>query len=126
MDQTIQAQNGSETVTTRSPFFRPKTAPEMAAPTVPLTVDLWFHCPRCKQLTYMKEFERNFRVCLKCNHYSRLRWYERIGYLVDNGSFVELNPWLEAEDPLSFKTSTDTYTTKLRETQLRTAVGDAL
>lgn len=100
--------------------------PEKASTPAPIAVDIWFRCPQCQQLTYIKEFEQKLRICSKCGYYGRLRWYERVMDLLDEGSFIELDPWLETADPLKFQTRTDTYADKIRDTQYRTGLGDAL
>ncbi|MBN9391613.1 MAG: acetyl-CoA carboxylase carboxyltransferase subunit alpha [Chloroflexi bacterium] len=110
-----------------SPFFQTKTMPRVNALAAnPLSVDIWFSCSKCKTLTYIKQFEQNLRVCPACNYHGRLRWFERILYLLDLGSFFEQDLWLEAGDRLNFQTSTDTYINKIRDTQYRTSMGDAL
>lgn len=111
----------------QSPFFQPKTMPmASAAAATPVAVDIWFACPSCKALTYIKQFEQKLRVCGNCNYHGRLRWFERILYLLDPGSFFEQDLWLEADDRLEFRTVSDTYTDKIRDTQYRTSMGDAL
>lgn len=110
-----------------SPFFQPKMMPRVNALAAnPLSVDIWFSCSACKTLTYIKQFEQNLRVCPACNYHGRLRWFERVIYLLDPGSFFEQDLWLEAEDRLHFQTATDTYSGKIRDTQYRTSMGDAL
>jgi acetyl-CoA carboxylase carboxyl transferase subunit beta len=110
-----------------SPFFQAKTMPRVNALAAnPLSVDIWFSCTNCKTLTYIKQFEQNLRVCPACNYHGRLRWFERVLYLLDLGSFFEQDLWLEAGDRLNFQTSSDTYMNKIRDTQYRTSMGDAL
>src|SRR5437588_12171835 len=71
----------------QSPFFQPKSMPRAsAAAFTPVSVDIWFSCPSCKTLTYIKQFEQKLRVCHVCNYHGRLRWFERIMYLLDPGS----------------------------------------
>src|SRR5438045_7042082 len=77
-----------------APFFRPRFTLEQAGGDQVIAEDLWFKCSRCKQLTYTREFIRNLRVCAKCGKHTRMRWDERIISLLDEGSFVELDPWL--------------------------------
>jgi acetyl-CoA carboxylase carboxyl transferase subunit beta len=108
----------------QAPFFRSNPNPTLDHALV--AIDLWHKCQNCQQMIYMREFEKSLRVCPKCQHHSRLRWFERISYLLDQGSFIELNPWLESEDPLNFQSGKEAYNSKMRESQWRTALGDAL
>ena len=109
-----------------SPFFHKKTMPKVAAQMTAIPVDLWWKCPKCQQLIYSKEFERNLKVCPRCNHYGRMRSYDRIKLLLDQESFVEIDTHREATDPLGFKTHSEAYSGKVNETQRRTGLADAL
>ncbi len=63
---------------------------------------LWVKCLNCKEIIYRKEFEKNLKVCPKCNYHFRIGARERISLIVDSGSFVELAPFITADDPLQF------------------------
>ena len=52
---------------------------------------LWVKCPRCNEILYTKELEKNCKVCQKCNYHFRLNAQERIRMTVDEGSFQELD-----------------------------------
>ena len=69
--------------------FRPEKADEERTD-LQIPEDLWIKCPRCGELIYSRELERNDQVCPKCTYHFRLRARERIGQLTDPGSFVEL------------------------------------
>lgn len=64
---------------------------------------LWVKCPDCQEVTIRKEVERNNHVCPKCNYHMRISARQRIAYVVDEGSFVELDPKIQVEDVLGFK-----------------------
>ncbi len=87
---------------------------------------LWHKCPVCKELTFIKHFARNLKVCPHCNTPNRLRWNERLNYLLDPGSFVELNSDLVGADPLQFQTRTESYARKLQDTRRKTGLNDGL
>ena len=63
---------------------------------------LWIKCPRCNEILYTKELEKNFKVCQKCNYHFRLNAKERIGMTADEGSFQELEHDLTTINPLNF------------------------
>jgi acetyl-CoA carboxylase carboxyl transferase subunit beta len=89
-------------------------------------------CPKCKEILYIRDWEKNLKVCPRCNYHFRLSARERIALLVDQGSFVELDKDLISVDPLHFTTNppayTDQYpyTEKLAEAQRKTGLNDAV
>ncbi len=64
---------------------------------------LWVKCDSCKEIIYKKEIDKNLRICPKCNYHFRISARERINLLIDEGSFVEIDPSLTSNDPLNFK-----------------------
>ena len=49
----------------------------------------WRRCPACEAFVYHKRLKRNLGVCPECNHHFRLRLAERLGQLLDEGSFED-------------------------------------
>lgn len=88
--------------------------------------NLWVRCARCGELLYVKEFEKNLKVCHKCDHHFRLSARERIGLLVDAGSFVEKDADLLPGDPLGFVSLGQPYPQKIAETQARSGLAEAV
>ncbi len=88
---------------------------------------LWVRCEndRCRELLYAREFEKNLKVCHKCEHHARISARERIEMLVDEGSFVEHDADLSPADPLGFVADGHAYPDKLRETQEKTGLCEA-
>jgi acyl-CoA carboxylase subunit beta len=74
---------------------------EVAAPSRAATAE-WRRCPACEAFVYHKRLKRNLGVCPECNHHFRLRIRERLGQLLDPGSYEELSGELEPIDVLSF------------------------
>jgi acetyl-CoA carboxylase carboxyl transferase subunit beta len=64
--------------------------------------NMWVKCPRCNDLLYSKEFERNLKVCQKCGYHFRLNAGERLALLLDPDTFQERDADLEPLDPLGF------------------------
>ena len=105
--------------------FRPLPVDE-ERPDLQVPEDLWAKCPRCQELLYSKELERNARVCPKCAYHFRLRARERIELLTDPGSFTEWDDGLRATDPLGFVDGGGPYDRKLERTQLKSGETEAL
>jgi acetyl-CoA carboxylase carboxyl transferase subunit beta len=88
---------------------------------------LWVRCEneRCNELLYVREFENNLKVCHKCQHHARLSARERVGQLVDEGSFVEHDADLAPADPLGFAAAGASYRQKLDEAVARSGEREA-
>ena len=83
--------------------------------------DLIF-CPKCKQSSPRKEVSNALSVCPKCGHHFPMGGYYRLSTILDSGSFRELNPKLNAGDPLSFPG----YKEKLQQTRRKTGLSEAV
>jgi acetyl-CoA carboxylase carboxyl transferase subunit beta len=105
--------------------FRPQTADdERGGQQIP--EDLWSKCPKCGELIYSRELERNASVCPKCSFHFRLRARERIESLVDTASFVEWDAFLFPQDPLGFSDGAGPYDEKLAQIQQKSGETEAL
>jgi acetyl-CoA carboxylase carboxyl transferase subunit beta len=105
--------------------FRPLGA-DGDRPDQQIPEDLWVKCPRCQELLYSKELQRNARVCPKCVYHFRLRARERLDLLADDGSFSEWDGGLLPEDPLAFVDGGGPYHRKLAETEVKSGEAEAL
>ncbi|HTG00895.1 MAG TPA: acetyl-CoA carboxylase, carboxyltransferase subunit beta [Nitrospirota bacterium] len=97
-------------------------AAETPAKKVKIPEGLWIKCDNCKEIIYRKEVEKNFKVCPKCDYHFRISASERLPYLVDEGSFLEVEDGLSPRDFLSFKD----YKDKLKSSRKKTGLKDAL
>ena len=81
---------------------RPAAPPpgEARGPAIPAGV--FTKCAHCEKILYIKEFERDLKVCAKCGHHHKLTADERIAFTVDGDSFRERDTDLVATDPLRF------------------------
>ena len=64
---------------------------------------LWVKCDNCKEIIYRKEVEKNYKVCPKCDYHFRITASERLPFLVDENSFLEVEDGLSPKDALGFK-----------------------
>lgn len=87
--------------------------------------DLWVKCTSCRELVYKKELNDNLKVCPKCSHHMRMSAREWLG-LLDVGSFKETDVNLLPMDPLGFVTPDESYADKLKKSQQRTGMPDAV
>jgi acetyl-CoA carboxylase carboxyl transferase subunit beta len=72
---------------------------------LPTAGNLAVKCPKCKELLYTRDWQKNLRICSRCGYHFRLNAYERIDLLVDPESFVEMDAAMIPEDPLHFVVS---------------------
>src|SRR6266478_9790880 len=83
-------------------------------------------CPECKEILIVREWEKNLRVCTRCNYHFKLSAYERIELLVDPGSFVETDADIISVDPLNFVSSSQAYATRLDEERESISLNEAV
>ena len=96
--------------------------PEKQAKKVKIPEGLWIKCENCKEIIYRKEVDKNFKVCPKCDYHFRIMASERLPYLVDEGSFLEVEDGLSPRDSLGFKDYRDRLKSNRKKTGLKDAV----
>ncbi|HTK07318.1 MAG TPA: acetyl-CoA carboxylase, carboxyltransferase subunit beta [Ktedonobacteraceae bacterium] len=103
-----------------------------AKPQLPTAGNLAVKCPKCKEIIYGRDWEKNLKVCPRCNHHFRLPARERIALLLDPDSFVELDAQMIPVDPLHFAvnlpnaTKTQDYANKLIEEREKAGQNEAV
>ena len=101
--------------TVEEPARKPKTAEGM-----------WLKCNHLREIIYRKEVERNHRVCPKCDYHFRLGARERIGLLLDEGTFEEWDTDVRTADPLGFIDPSGSYAAKVEKTRDKTGESESL
>ncbi len=86
---------------------------------------LWLKCDSCKEVVYRKEIERNAKVCPKCNYHFPISVDERIGIILDEGSFREWDSELLSGDPLEFVDS-QPYSERALKARTKTRQNEAI
>jgi acetyl-CoA carboxylase carboxyl transferase subunit beta len=109
-------------------WFRKDKAPR--APRDPKTSaslgeGLFLKCDGCREALYLKEVERNLRVCPKCGFHFRLPAVERLKLLLGDGGGHALFTEVRPSDPLKFKDS-KRYRDRLKESEAKTGRPDAI
>lgn len=99
-----------------------KLGVEAPAKKVKIPEGLWVKCDNCKEIIYRKEVEKNYKVCPKCDYHFRISASERLSYLVDDGTFLEVEDGLSPRDFLGFKD----YRDKLKSSRKKTGLKDAI
>jgi acetyl-CoA carboxylase carboxyl transferase subunit beta len=86
---------------------------------------LWTKCPSCGEVITQTELQQNLQVCPKCQHHMTLGARERIGSLVDAGSFKERDAGMLSVDSLKFR-GVATYQERLETYRKKTGLKDAV
>jgi len=101
-------------------------------PVLPIVGNIAVKCTKCKEILYTRDWEKNLKVCSRCDHHFRLTARERIALLVDPDSFIETDADLASTDPLHFiiqppsHSDQRTYAEKLEAEQNKTGLTDAV
>ena len=82
----------------------------------------WINCPKCKNILYKEDLERNYKVCIGCGHHFNISAKNRIDQIFDENSFVELFKDLETRNPLNF----EGYEEKLELNQAKSGLKEAV
>src|SRR5579864_6047488 len=72
-------------------------------------------CPKCREMLVGRDWEKNLKVCSRCNYHFKLSAQERIDLLLDPDSFVEVDADIISVDPLKFTSRSQSYARKLAE-----------
>lgn len=67
--------------------------------------NLWRKCPKCSEILYHRELDRNLWVCGACGHHLSFTTEQYIDLLFDEGSWLETHRGLTSVDSLGFKDS---------------------
>jgi acetyl-CoA carboxylase carboxyl transferase subunit beta len=86
---------------------------------------LWLRCPGCEQTVFRKQVEQLLNVCPECDHHFYVSAPDRIGQVLDEGTFEEWDAQIRPLDPLGFADKKP-YKEKLVAEQKRTGLTDAV
>jgi acetyl-CoA carboxylase carboxyl transferase subunit beta len=108
-------------------WFRTKTPRAIRDPktSASLGEGLFLKCEGCRETLYVKELEKNLRVCPKCAFHFRLPADDRLRLLLDGEKFQPLFGDVRPGDPLRFRDSKK-YRDRLKEYEARTGRPDAI
>lgn len=82
----------------------------------------WINCPKCKNILYKEDLQKNHKVCTGCGHHFSISAKNRIKQIFDENSFVELFEDVETKNPLDFAG----YEDKLELNQSKSGLKEAV
>lgn len=83
---------------------------------------LWVKCPKCGEVLFNKDLDKNARVCTTCRYHFRISARDRLALLTDESSFEEWDTDLQTVDPLEFPG----YQEKVTEAQEKTKMPEGM
>ena len=92
----------------------------------PVEEDLWTVCPACTAHIFKQEWESAIKVCPKCNHHARITAQERLGLLIDKGTFREYAGDITTSDPLNFVDGKGPYSDKAAAAKAKTGMKESV
>src|SRR6266487_853231 len=102
---------------------------DQAKPGLP-SGNLVVKCTKCREILISREWEKNLKVCTRCNYHFKLSAYERIELLVDPDSFVEMDVNIISVDPLHFVSRTrdevQAYANKVDEERKKVGLNESV
>ncbi len=93
---------------------------------LPAMGNLATKCPKCKEILYGRDLDKNLKVCPRCDYHFKLTAYERIDLLVDTDSFAEVDADIVSVDPLHFVSRSQAYATKLDEEREKAGLNEGV
>ena len=84
-------------------WFRKDKKPLKAQDRRDVPGDVFDKCPGCGEILYRERLSQNLNVCPNCAHHLRITAEEYVEFLIDSGTFEELDEGLRAADPLRFR-----------------------
>jgi acetyl-CoA carboxylase carboxyl transferase subunit beta len=85
---------------------------------------LWKKCVGCQEILFQADIDKNNSVCPKCEFHYKMPARARLAMITDEGSFVEYDSHLLAQDPLQFKDSKK-YSDRMRDSIKNTGENEA-
>ena len=106
-------------------WFRKKKEPLLRQAKKEIPDGIWTKCQKCGEVIYGRELERRLWVCPSCGYHFRIRHYQYIELLLDDGKLEEFDASLSSMDPLDFKDRL-AYSDRLRKSQEHTGMTEAV
>lgn len=105
-------------------FVRPKLR-ELVGGQKDIPENLWSKCPKCEEMIFHRELEKDLQVCQHCGHHMRLTAKQRLVMMFDGGEYQTAELPVPEDDPLKFR-DLKKYAERLKESRNRTGESDAI
>ena len=86
---------------------------------------LWTKCPKCSEIIYVRQLEKNLSTCPNCEYHFRISSTDYIKLILDEGELEEYDEALISGDPLEFKDS-KRYPERTKAARKDTGLNDAV
>jgi acetyl-CoA carboxylase carboxyl transferase subunit beta len=106
-----------------SNFVRPKIRALVKKSDAPN--NLWVKCNGCEQMVYHKDLKETLNVCPTCNHHMKMSARQRINWILDEGTIIDIIIPQTISDPLNFKDNKK-YIDRLKVSKGKTQNEDAI
>lgn len=87
--------------------------------------ELWIKCKNCAEVLFLKDLEREGKVCPHCEYHFRIDPIDRINLIFDSETFTEIYSEIGPKDFLNFE-DTHKYSDRIIAAQKKTGVKDAI
>jgi len=105
-------------------FLKEKVKKVSAITKKEINDNLWMKCDSCGEVNYHKEVTKKMSTCPRCGKHFGVSAIEKIEYIIDKGSFQEIDQNLKSLDPLKFKDSKK-YPDRLKAAVKKSKINDA-
>ena len=106
-----------------SNFVRPKIRALVKKSDTPN--NLWVKCNGCEQMVYHKDLKETLSVCPTCSYHMKMSARQRLNWILDEETILEINTPQTILDPLKFKDN-KRYTDRLKVSKEKTKNKDAI
>jgi acetyl-CoA carboxylase carboxyl transferase subunit beta len=106
-----------------SNFVRPKIRALVKKSDTPN--NLWVKCNGCEQMVYHKDLKETLSVCPTCSYHMKMSARQRLNWILDKETILEINTPQTILDPLKFKDN-KRYTDRLKVSKEKTQNKDAI
>ena len=106
-----------------SSFVRPKIRALVKKSDTPN--NLWVKCNGCEQMVYHKDLKETLSVCPTCSYHMKMSARQRLNWILDEETILEINTPQTILDPLKFKDN-KRYTDRLKVSKEKTQNKDAI
>jgi acetyl-CoA carboxylase carboxyl transferase subunit beta len=87
--------------------------------------NLWIKCNGCEQMVYHKDLADTLNVCPTCDYHMKMSARQRMEWILDAGTTIELNIPKVNTDPLKFKDNKK-YVDRIKDAKSKAKSEDAI